>query len=178
MEPTNPVVLGAAMTLAIEQPGRDVEAFHRYGNQALSLRSNDSFAMANYGMKRAIYLGEWTEGLALNARAQQLVLSPPGWYHLLPAYDALRRPDDTAMLDVVSKIPPSHSIAVNMLRAIAAHRAGRKDLLTGFIAQLATDGIADLDSARRHIRKRHFDLALQQAFDDQFAAAWTAARTS
>jgi adenylate cyclase len=178
LDPANPVVLGAAMTLAIEQPGRDVEAFHRYAGQALGLRTNDSFAMANYGMKRAIYLGEWSEGLALNARAQKLVLSPPGWYYLLPAFDALRRPDDSGLLELVSKVPPSHSVAVNMLRAIAAHRAGRKDLLAGFIAQLAADGITDLESARRHIRNRRFEPALQQAFEEQFAAAWTAARTS
>jgi adenylate cyclase len=178
LEPTNPVVLGAAMTLAIEQPQRDLAAFHKYGRQSLDLRPNDSFALANYGMKRAIYIGEWEQGLQQNRRARNLTLSPVGWYHLLPAFDAVRTGNAQALSQSVSLLPPSHSIAANMMRAISAHLSGERDQLTAIINRLRSDGIADLASAQRYIRNRRFEPGLQQALETGFSAAFEAASTS
>ncbi len=178
LEPSNPVVLGAAMTLAIEQPDRDIDAFHKYGNRALELRPNDSFMLANYGMKRAIYLGEWTEGLELNRKAVALTVKPPAWYHLLPAFDAVRRPDDTGMIELTERLPLSHSVAANIMRAIAAHRAGRKDLLVRYVNLLHEDGITDPASAADYIRDRRFQPELGELLEQQFQAAFEAASTS
>jgi adenylate cyclase len=178
LEPTNPVVLGAAMTLAIEQPQRDVTAFHKYGRQSLNLRPNDSFALANYGMKRAIYLGEWQQGLEQNRRAHELTLSPVGWYHLLPAFDAVRTGNADALRQSVSLLPPSHSIAANMMRAISAHLSGERDQLTAIVNRLRADGITGNEAARRYIRNRRFEPTLQQALETGFAAAFEAASTS
>jgi adenylate cyclase len=178
LEPTNPVVLGAAMTLAIEQPQRDVAAFHKYGRQSLDLRPNDSFALANYGMKRAIYLGEWADGLEQNRRAHELTLSPVGWYHLLPAFDAVRTGNADALRQSVSLLPPSHSIAANMMRAISAHLSGERDQLTAIVNRLRADGITGNEAARRYIRNRRFEPALQQALETGFTAAFEAASTS
>ena len=178
LEPTNPVVLGAAMTLAVERPERDVAAFHAHGNRALALRPNDSFMLANYGMKRAIYLGEWQEGLELNRKAMALTIDPPAWYLLLDAFDALRRPDDTGMLALIERLPQSHSVAANMMRAIAAHRTGRRDLLVRYVEILRDDGITGLAEAAAYIRNRRFEPQLEQMLETQFNAAFEAAITS
>lgn len=178
LDPSNPVVLGAAMTLAVERPDRDVASFHGYGNRALALRPSDSFMLANYGMKRAIYLGEWEEGLELNRKAMALTIDPPAWYLLLDAFDALRRPDDTGMLALIERLPPSHSVAANMMRAIAAHRAGRRDLLVRYVELLRGEGIADLAAATAYIRNRRFEPDLEKALETQFTAAFEAAITS
>ncbi len=178
LEPTNPVVLGAAMTLAVERPDRDVTAFHAYGNRALALRPNDSFMLANYGMKRAIYLGEWEDGLEFNRKAIALTVDPPAWYLLLAAFDAVRRPGDAGMLELTERLPPSHSVAVNMMRAIAAHRASRRDLLSRYVELLREDGIADMAAALSYIRNRSFEPQLEKALETQLKAAFEAASTS
>ena len=178
LEPTNPLVLGAAMTLAIEQPERDVTAFHQYGKQSLELRPNDSFAMANYGMKRAIYLGEWNEGLALNKRALELTYQAPGWYHLLPAFDAVRREGDTSLSGLIGEVPESHSIVANMMRAIGAHRGGDREHLTRYVNVLRDDGITSPEQATAHIRNRRFEPSLEKALISGYLAAFEAASTS
>ena len=178
LEPSNPLVLGAAMTLAIERPERDVEAFHKFGNRALELRPNDSFMLANYGMKRAIYLGEWAQGLEMNRKAKALSVEPPAWYNLLPAFDAVRRADDAGMIELTERLPLSHSVAANIMRAIAANRAGRKDLLVRYVAMLREEGVTEPASATAYIRARRFEPELGKLLERQFQAAFEAASTS
>jgi hypothetical protein len=65
-----------------------------------------------------------------------------------------------------------------MMRAISAHLSGERDQLTAIVNRLRADGITGNEAARRYIRNRRFEPALQQALETGFTAAFEAASTS
>ncbi|MEM8811915.1 MAG: hypothetical protein AAGF59_04795 [Pseudomonadota bacterium] len=174
LAPLSSVVLNVAMTLAVERPDPDFEAFTQYGRKDLALRPNNPFTLANFGLRLAANTGAWEEGLAYYERALALNPDPPGWYFYVPAYYAVLRRDDQAVYRAASRLPSLQSANAGILKAIGAYRSGRLSRLSDHIEGLAELDIGSVADAHRYIENRRYEPTLKEALKRQISRAFDA----
>ena len=82
---------------------RESQAFRNSAERAIALNPMDGFTSAYLGFLIA-YSGDWERGCALAERARKLNPHYPGWYWFPSFFDAYRKSDYRAALDVALKI--------------------------------------------------------------------------
>ena len=82
---------------------RELPAFRSAAQRAITLNSMDGFTIAYMGLLIA-YSGDWERGCALTEQARSLHPHHPGWYWFAPLFDAYRKGDYRAALDIALKV--------------------------------------------------------------------------
>ena len=82
---------------------KERQAFRNLAERAIALNPMDGFTAAYLGFQIA-YDGDWERGCALAERARGLNPHHPGWYWFASFFDAYRKGDYRAALDVALKI--------------------------------------------------------------------------
>jgi TolB-like protein/Flp pilus assembly protein TadD len=82
---------------------RELQAFRNAADRAVALNPMDGCTTAFMGILMA-YAGDWDHGCALAEKAMQLNPHHPGWYRFSAFYNAYRKGDYRAALDVALKI--------------------------------------------------------------------------
>lgn len=82
---------------------KQMDAFHIASARAVALNPMDGFTLAYLGFLTA-YAGDWERGGALSATARSLNPHHPGWYWFVPCFDAYRKREYTASLELAYKV--------------------------------------------------------------------------
>ncbi len=82
---------------------REFQAFRNSAERSIALNPMDGYSGAYLGFLIA-YAGDWERGCGLAAQARQINPHHPGWYWFPAFFDAYRKSDYRAALDVTQKI--------------------------------------------------------------------------
>lgn len=116
---------------------RELPAFRIAVEKAIALNPMDGFTAAYLGFLLA-YSGEWERGCALTQLAMRLNPHSPGWYLFASFFDAYRKRDYHAALDVVLKINMPGFWRTNMALAAVYGQLGVRDAARKAVRDLLT----------------------------------------
>ena len=105
---------------------KDFRAFRPEADRALALNPMDASIVAFIGLMIA-YSGDWESGLAVTERAKQLNPNHPGWYYLPSCYDAYRRRDYRAALEIALKVNMPGYFYTHAISAAAYAQLGEQE---------------------------------------------------
>jgi adenylate cyclase len=158
--PMNDRALGAAMSYSIINPEPDLAAFREYGIRYVSMRPNNPEALASFGMRLGINVGQWDEARVLMDKALALSDRPPDWFWFGPAYHQLLSDAPEGAWEFASQIDIPGSKSAHILRAIAAERADRVLDLSAHIDALAGLEVTTAEEAVKFLNGRQYEPAL------------------
>jgi len=124
ISPTNhlaPNAMGTALFFT-----KEMGAFHYEVERAMKLNPMDGSTLANLGMLTA-FSGEWERGCAMTMRAGHLNPNLPGWHLFATAFDAYRRRDYAAALNISLKVNMRGLWGTNMMLAVAYGQLGEAE---------------------------------------------------
>ena len=102
---------------------REFPAFRSAADRAIELNPMDGFTMAYLGSLFA-YSGDWERGCAMQKQARDLNPRHPSWYWFSDCFDAYRRGDYRAALDIARKIQMPGFWRLNLALAAAHGQLG------------------------------------------------------
>jgi TolB-like protein len=105
---------------------RELSAFRSAAERAIALNPMDGFTMA-YLASLIAYSGDWERGCAMAKRARDLNPHHPSWYWFCDCFDAYRRGDYRAALDIARKIQMPGFWRRSLVLAAAHGQLGERD---------------------------------------------------
>jgi adenylate cyclase len=115
---------------------REIQAFRSAAERAVALNPMDAYNCAFMGILTG-YAGDWEHGLGLIETAMQLNPYHPGWYRFGAFFDAYRRANDRAALDVALRMKMPSYFYTHAALAAAYGQLGeteRRDALRELLA--------------------------------------------
>ena len=109
---------------------RELQAFRNAADRAVALNPMDGGTVAYMGMLMA-FAGDWDHGLALVQKATELNPHAPGWYRLGPFYNAYRKQDDRAALDLALMVNVPGYFFAQAALAAAYGQLGEREAAQG-----------------------------------------------
>jgi TolB-like protein/Flp pilus assembly protein TadD len=131
---------------------RELQAFRSAADRAVALNPMDGCTTAFMGILMA-YAGDWDHGCALAERAMELNPHHPGWYRFSSVFNAYRKGDYHAALDIALKINmPSYFYTHATIAAIYG-QLGEREAAQGALRELLAQKPDFADIARHEWAK-------------------------
>jgi DNA-binding winged helix-turn-helix (wHTH) protein/tetratricopeptide (TPR) repeat protein len=102
---------------------KDFDLFRTAADRAMELNPTDGFSIASLGFLIA-YSGEWELGCALAERADDLNPYKPGWYWFAHLFNAYRKGDYSAAIDIGLRTDTPQFWQTNLVLAAAYGQLG------------------------------------------------------
>jgi TolB-like protein len=131
---------------------REFQSFRNNAERAISLNPMDGFTTAYLGFQIA-YAGDWERGCALVERATRLNPHHPGWYRFVFFFDAYRKGDYRAALDVALKVNMPGFWRTHLALAAAYGQLGEKEAARSSVRELLAVRSDFAVSAREELGK-------------------------
>jgi serine/threonine protein kinase/tetratricopeptide (TPR) repeat protein len=131
---------------------REIVAFRSAAERTIALNPMDSSTSAYLGTLM-LHEGEWERGCALVERARQLNPNHPGWYWFAAFWDAYRKQDYRAALEVALRINMPGDFYVPAVIAAAYAQLGELDAARPALRQLLAMKPDFAATAREEIEK-------------------------
>ena len=148
--PSNHLAYGALATAHFLR--REFPAFRSAVERAIVLNPMDGFTMAYLGSLVA-YSGDWERGCAMAKQARDLNPHHPTWYWFSDCFDAYRRRDYRAALDIARKIQMPGFWRMNLALAAAYGQLGERDAAAGALRELLAAKPEFASRAREELSK-------------------------
>jgi len=114
---------------------RELQAFRHAADRAVALNPMDGCTTAFLGILMA-YAGDWGHGLALAESAMDLNPHYPGWYRLGSFFNAYRKKDYRAALDIALKVNMPSYYYAHAAIAAAYGQLGKPEVAQGALREL------------------------------------------
>ncbi len=131
---------------------REFPAFRSAAERAIALNPMDGFTMA-YLASLVAYSGDWERGCAMAKQARDLNPRHPSWYWFSDCFDAYRRGDYRAALDIARKIQMPGFWRLNLALAAAHGQLGERDAAAGALRELLAAKPEFASHAREELSK-------------------------
>ena len=133
---------------------RELEAFRPAADRAVALNPMDGCTTAFMGILMA-YAGDWERGCPLAERAMELNPHHPGWYRFSSYFDAYRRQDYSAALDVALKFNMPSYFYTHAAIAAAYGQLGERQAAQAALKELLAQKPDFAQVARQELAKWH-----------------------
>jgi serine/threonine-protein kinase len=114
---------------------REFQAFRNAADRAVALNPMDGCTTAFMGILMA-YAGDWEHGGALAEQAMQLNPHHPGWYRFSAFFNAYRKEDHKAALEVALKINMPSYFYTHIVLAAAYGQLGEQEAAQRALSEL------------------------------------------
>ncbi|MCG6928127.1 MAG: protein kinase [Acidobacteria bacterium] len=114
---------------------RELQAFRTAADRAVALNPMDGCTTAFMGILMA-YAGDWDHGCALAERAMELNPHHPGWYRFSSCFNACRKKDYRAALDIALKINMPSYFYTHATIASIYGQLGEREAAQGALREL------------------------------------------
>lgn len=131
---------------------REFPAFRSAADRAIELNPMDGFTMAYLGSLFA-YSGDWERGCAMQKQARDLNPRHPSWYWFSDCFDAYRRGDYRAALDIARKIQMPGFWRLNLALAAAHGQLGEREAAAEALRELLAAKPEFASRAREELSK-------------------------
>jgi len=143
----------------------EIVAFRSAAERTIALNPMDSSSAAYLGILM-LHEGDWERGCALVERARQLNPNHPGWYWFAAFWDAYRKQDYRAALEVALKINMPGDFYVSAVIGAAYGQLGELDAARTALQQLLAMKPDFAETARAEIGKWFGEKELVEHFLD------------
>ena len=148
--PSNHLAYGALATAHFLR--REFPAFRSATERAIALNPMDGYTLAYLGVLVA-YSGDWERGCAMQRQARDLNPHHPTWYWFTDCFDAYRRGDYRAALDIARRIQMPGFWRMNLALAVANGQVGERDAAAAALRELLAARPEFASRAREELAK-------------------------
>lgn len=127
-------------------------AFRSAAERAVALNPMDGFTMA-FLASLVAYSGDWERGCAMARQAREMNPHHPTWYWFSDCFDAYRRGDYAAALELAQKIQMPGFWRRNIALAVSHGQLGNRDAAAGALHDLVAAKPEYSSRAREELSK-------------------------
>ncbi|MGA7752107.1 MAG: protein kinase [Candidatus Sulfotelmatobacter sp.] len=143
---------------------QDRQAFQSAAERAIALNPMDGFTFAYMGSLFA-YSGDWERGCPLSEKARRINPHHPGWYWFVPFYDAYRKGEYRAALEIALKVNMPGFWRAQAALAATYGQLGELELARNAVRELLSIRPDFASTVRAELEKWHYTELVEHLLD-------------
>ncbi len=157
-------LLSESAQLALAACENNAVAVRAIADRLVTAYPNNPDVLADTGSKLGLFLGDWQQALAVEARAMTLNPSPDSWYPLSTIAKAMMDGNYPAASELLSKVPQRSFQTGQIVRLAVGGAAGDANMVADASTRLRELGVPDSASAIALVESQCWSREVKQLF--------------